>query len=149
MSQNQDKAESHDACTAVDSTDYDALACQFADLRRQRHERASAEFERLGRSCRTLPYSIVAFIMEFYEYTCQSTDCMCDPFSELVGRFARDPSRTPVCIFPSIAIVFDPRERSYLLDGHRGVSFPKFVFALRGIKHLWVVNSFGEASWFL
>lgn len=138
MSQNHDAIDNRNVHAAVDNTKYDALARQFVELRRERRERAVAEFEALGRLCRAfLPYDIVMCIMEFHEHVING-DAFGNVFDDLVGRFARNPERRPVCIFPSAALPFSPlvsarlRRFGYI----SGISFSKFAFALRNVRHL-------------
>lgn len=64
-----------------------------------------------------------------------------DPFGELLGRFARDPSRTPVSMFPSIRLDFDPLELCNRCDKVRCVVLPKFIFLMRNTRHLQVEDS--------
>lgn len=73
----------------------------------RREERCQAAHESLARLCRTLPYHIITDIIEFNAYNVSlpfDDDGAKKQESDMLGRFAADPERVIVCVFPSVCI---------------------------------------------
>lgn len=114
-----------------------------------RRERRLVLLDECRRQHRRLPYHIILYIMEFYPKCTEQSD-ECHAHMNVLGRFAGDPERQIVCIYPSIVLRGRPWSKcERRIHGTIYYSRHMFIFAMRYVKYVEILDASGALSqWF-